>query len=1103
MLRWGAGTVLWLAALIAVGGSVHAADLPCSNTDPAPTRALVDSGRFLLAESSARELLCAAEARWGPDSAEAADAIDLLVASLVMVGKTSQPETQELADRSVRIHEALFGPDDVRIAASLQNLGMVQNLGAGDRDCSYALLRRALALRESALGPDHPDVATSLALPVEAARTAGDRPRAQALAERVHDIRLRSYGPEHPLTAFSVSWLAWLAYFAGQYPEAESLFRQSLDVLERTAGPDSYFTFDAMQGYASVLQRRGDLDAALALRERSIPVAEAATGPASQSLGVALVNLGYTALAAGDPVRALAPTRRSLEIFRAAFSPEHPFVAIATRLLAEELSESGDVPGAKVMAEEALRLHERAFGPDHPETATALETVASVSVWQGKLGAARPLKERALAIREKTEGPGHSNYAGCLLGYGWLLTELGELDAGRATIERAAALLDQLLGPDHLTSVDAHLKLAHNLRLAGRGAEALAITEDYLPRLQRVGSRMDYLTALIEKAALLKDLGDFPGALDCTLDAEQIRREQVSLFASALPERQALAVSGNIRGPDRTLTILLRDPNPERVALVWDTFVHARALVLDQFAARHRMASRPMDPATASLAAQLVAARETLARMTVRGPGADTPEQYAVRLEAARGEKERIESALAGSDAAGEVALEAPHLRIGYEDVARALPPDAALVAYAVYDPQALEPIPWAVGGTMGQIPWQLVAFVLASGAPPVVVPLGPAARIDPLVAGVARASGGQTARGADYGAGRRGSLPRRGRTTPPHRVGSGREIPRRGEAHLRRAGRTVALRQRRRPADVGRPLPRRDGTADPLPVDRARPGAGGALGLGSSTLIAFGGADFDRAPTGTEEVVRLAQAAVPTLIAPASTSVYRGPRSACESFRSLKFEALPASRTEVDQVAALWSSDARSTRSALELTGPTAHEALFKELAPKNRIVHLATHGFFLEPKCLEAGASASPLLSSGLALAGANHRDDAGPDEEDGILTAEEIASLDLTGVDWVVLSACSTGVGQPTNGEGVLGLRRAFEMAGAGTLIMSLWPVQDEASRAWMRALYEARLNGSTTADAVRQASLRTLEERRRAGLSTHPFYWGAFVAAGEWR
>jgi len=248
MLRWGAGTVLWLAALVAVGGFVHSADLPCSNTDPAPTRALIDAGRFLLAESSARELLCASEARWGPDSAEAADAIDLLVASLVKTGKASQPETQELADRSVRIHEVLFGPDDVRIAASLQNLGMVQNLGAGDRECSYALLRRALALRESALGPEHPDVATSLALQVEAAKAAGDRPLALALAQRVHDIRLRAYGPGNPLTAFSVSWLAWLDYYAGQYPEAESLFRQALDILERNAGPDSYFTFDAMQG---------------------------------------------------------------------------------------------------------------------------------------------------------------------------------------------------------------------------------------------------------------------------------------------------------------------------------------------------------------------------------------------------------------------------------------------------------------------------------------------------------------------------------------------------------------------------------------------------------------------------------------------------------------------------------------------------------------------------------------------------------------------------------------------------------------------------------------------------------------------------------------
>jgi CHAT domain-containing protein len=134
---------------------------------------------------------------------------------------------------------------------------------------------------------------------------------------------------------------------------------------------------------------------------------------------------------------------------------------------------------------------------------------------------------------------------------------------------------------------------------------------------------------------------------------------------------------------------------------------------------------------------------------------------------------------------------------------------------------------------------------------------------------------------------------------------------------------------------------------------------------------------------------------------------------------------------------------------------------------------------------------------------LAGANQRAHAGPDEEDGVLTAEEIATLDLSGVEWAVLSACDTGVGEVRAGEGVLGLRRAFQLAGARTLIMSLWSVEDESAREWMRALYEGRLtDGLSTADAVRHASLAVLNARRQRGETTHPFYWAAFVAAGDW-
>ena len=106
-------------------------------------------------------------------------------------------------------------------------------------------------------------------------------------------------------------------------------------------------------------------------------------------------------------------------------------------------------------------------------------------------------------------------------------------------------------------------------------------------------------------------------------------------------------------------------------------------------------------------------------------------------------------------------------------------------------------------------------------------------------------------------------------------------------------------------------------------------------------------------------------------------------------------------------------------------------------------------------------------------------------------------------LEGVDWAVLSACDTGVGEIKMGEGVFGLRRAFQVAGAKTVIMSLWPVEDKTTEQWMGTLYrEHFLNGKDTAKSVRAATLQILRQRRAKHQSTHPFYWGAFIAAGDW-
>jgi CHAT domain-containing protein len=277
--------------------------------------------------------------------------------------------------------------------------------------------------------------------------------------------------------------------------------------------------------------------------------------------------------------------------------------------------------------------------------------------------------------------------------------------------------------------------------------------------------------------------------------------------------------------------------------------------------------------------------------------------------------------------------------------------------------------------------------------------------------------------------------------------------------------------------------------------------------------LLALGAPDFDVDP-GTG----------PSLAGVVEEPPQRGSRPACGDFRALRFEPLPASAHEVTEVAALWRNRAPNEHEISVLTGAQASKTALRIRARGHRVLHLATHGFFLGegcPSALRARAGLrgiggfkvpgtapvlgdSPLLLSGLALAGSNRRERGAPPGDDGILTAEEAAALDLSGTEWAVLSGCETGMGQVQSGEGVLGLRRAFELAGARTVIMSLWSVEDESARQWMRTLYEARLNrGSSTIEAVRSATLSTLLERRARGESTHPFYWAAFVAAGDWR
>jgi CHAT domain-containing protein len=186
------------------------------------------------------------------------------------------------------------------------------------------------------------------------------------------------------------------------------------------------------------------------------------------------------------------------------------------------------------------------------------------------------------------------------------------------------------------------------------------------------------------------------------------------------------------------------------------------------------------------------------------------------------------------------------------------------------------------------------------------------------------------------------------------------------------------------------------------------------------------------------------------------------------------------------------------------------ATEAAVKRLrAP--RVLHIATHGFFEQDEVNSAPPAFSsslfelqtgmvgenPLLRSGLALAGANQLKSGL--QEDGILAALEVSGLDLWGTRLVVLSACETGVGQVQTGEGVYGLRRALVLAGAEAQVMSLWKVDDTATKQLMVAYYDKLVRQHIgRADALRLAQLSMLDDPKRQ----HPYYWAAFIHGGAW-
>ncbi len=811
----------------------------------------------------------------------------------------------------------------------------------------------------------------------------------------------------------------------------------------------------------------------------------------------------------GDYPSARLHFQQALSIYKARYGEWHELVATGSYVMAEVDARLGDYDSAQREQHRAVAIYSRIGGPNHPYVAIALTELATVYLEQGLPARALPLLERALAIREKALGPDHRDVARTLVDLATTLMEVNRPARAQELATRALRISERLDAPDapeYATILALYARLQSN-----RGDSAAA--RDYYERALAIRANVFgpshplYAEAQSGLAFALAAVGDRGAAVRMASIVEATGRDHLRLMLRSLPERQALNyAAARPRGLD--LILSLSGSLPEAVPMALDGLIRSRALVLDEIAARQsgrRVANEGTDPRGA-----LTSAQQRLANLMVRGPGPMSPAQYKAVMEAARRESELAEQALARRN--DEFRAERHRGEIGLEEVTAVLPADGALVSFARYQRTAFAAAPAPVR----TIP-SYVALVLRRDQPAAVVPLGSAQSIDRQVSQWRSDISAEAVPSAQAPPGR-----------PVHSSrGSGDVLRRRVwdrlTAYLGDATRVfivpegalslvsfaaLPVGQRSYILDTGRVIHYLSAERDLVPWPQIPATRGG--------LLAVGGPSFDDGSLFRIRAKRSLSSSVSKL-----PPMRGGDAQACGSLQSASFQPLNGTLQEVRDLSGFWRGNpATESEPVRVLTGHDASEAGFKRDAAGSRVLHLATHGFFLSGRCSEgpSGTRAvgglsngggtppldNPLLLSGLALAGANRRASAGPDEEDGILTAEEVASLNLEGVEWAVLSACDTGVGEIKAGEGVFGLRRAFQVAGARTVVMSLWSVDDQAARAWMRALYEGRFQKQlSTADAVHAASLAVLAARRAKHQNTYPFYWAGFVAAGDWR
>jgi CHAT domain-containing protein len=726
--------------------------------------------------------------------------------------------------------------------------------------------------------------------------------------------------------------------------------------------------------------------------------------------------------------------------------------------------------------------------------------------------AERCLHQNLIVIRQ-VYGENNSNYTEALVELADFHSDLGDLVKAERTLQQARDSLGPYEKADPRVAGKVLVSLGDLYRERGNyqaAEEVQRLAADLLRKRFGVSSFSTSAFKALARTLQAQGKDEALGLMQEVLVTEQQLFHSRFGFASERTAQMALGPRGigalGLRLDDLATAVAAK-PEPARVEQLWTWVLRRRGVVLDSLC-RFREAELALaaDPKLDDLAARLRGVQAKLGELETHPPPGLSAELLRRQRHKLQDEESRLEIDLKRELSKLRPEQLVPGTDVSLSEIHRKLSAGTALVEFVRYEPIQFR----ARHGEQKTLPARYLALILVGGKknPPRLVDLGEADPIDRAVQEL---------------------------------VGQLKDFPRArkeaGEKHLEQQFRRTSAdlydrllaRVRRGLEDCHTLLIVPDGDLHLLPFaalvegkeDRAKylleSCRIGYLSAGRDLLrpvvkpadggvVIFAGPNFDLSPQERLKGVK----ALPPRQRPGPTDdlILRGP---ARPGAKKPWTPLEGAEPEAEAIREVLG---KTLGLVTVYPGADALEERVKAVRSP-RILHLATHGFFFARVADKRGlgdglmsrleSAHNPMLRSGLVFAGANRPAERGsPAErlEDGWLTAEEVALLDLRGTDLVVLSACQSGQGEVRGSEGVYGLRRAFLYAGARTVVATLFSIPDkEATPALVKAFYRSLAQEKGKLEALHQAQLEVLRQRREKGGAAHPFYWAGFVLVGE--